>query len=85
MIDFLDEQDVIRSEAVQEVPDEVLKRLEEEEAEIEAWMQVDQIKASMEPTSKSRPSSEGSSERPDFDSGEGSSSKQSRRGKSKRG
>ena len=38
----------------------------------------------MESTSKSRPSSEGSSERPDFDSEAGTSSKPTHRGKRKR-
>ena len=40
-IGFLDEQDVIRSEAVQEIPGEVLKQLGEEEAEIDPWMQAE--------------------------------------------
>ena len=39
----------------------------------------------MESTGKSRPSSEGSSERLDFDSGAGTSSKPIHRGKRKRG
>ncbi|XXG53396.1 hypothetical protein AAC387_Pa03g1490 [Persea americana] len=39
----------------------------------------------MESTSKSRPSSEDSGERPDFDGGEGASSSSSRRGKTRRG
>ena len=39
----------------------------------------------MESIGRSRPSSEGSSERPDFGSGEGSSSKPSHSGKRKRG
>ncbi|XXG42282.1 hypothetical protein AAC387_Pa01g2600 [Persea americana] len=67
MIGSLDERDVIRSEAVQEVLGEVLKQLEEEEAKIDAWVQAERIKASMESTGKNRPSSEGSCERPDFD------------------
>ena len=47
-------------------------------------MQAERKKASMESTGKSIPSSEGSSERFDFNSEEGSSSKQSRRGKRKK-
>ena len=82
---FLDEKDVIRSELVQEDLREVLKQMEEEEDEIDAWMQVERIKAFMKSIGKSRPSSEGSSERPDFNCGEGSSSKQSRKSKRKRG
>ena len=39
----------------------------------------------MESTGKSRPSSEDSGERPDFDSGEGASSSSSRRSKRRRG
>ena len=70
-IGILGEQDVIRSGVVQEVPGEVLKQLEEEEAEIDAWMQAEQMKASMESTGKSRPSNKDSSEKPDFDSGAG--------------
>ena len=37
MVGFLNGQDVIRSEAVQEVPSEVLEQLEQEEAKIDAW------------------------------------------------
>ena len=70
---------------MQEVPIKVLKQLEEEEAEINAWMQAEWIKASMESTGKSRPSSEDSSERPVFDSGAGTSSKPTHRGNRKRG
>ena len=40
-IGFPCEQDVIRSGAEQEVLGEVLKQLEEEEAEIDAWMQAE--------------------------------------------
>ena len=46
---------------------------------------MERIKASMESTGKNRPSSEGSSEMPDFDNGEGSSSKLSCISKRKRG
>ena len=59
--------------------------MEEEEAEIDAWMQAEQTKASMESTGKSRPFSEDSSERPDFDSGAGTSSKSSHRSKRESG
>ena len=48
-------------------------------------MQAERTKASMEFTGKSRPSSEDSSERPDFDGGVGTSSKPSHRSKRKRG
>ena len=84
-IGFLCEQDVFNSGAIQEVPSEVLKQLVEEEAEVDAWMQVDRIMASMESTGKSRPSSEDTSERPDFDGGAGTSSKPTHRSKRKRG
>ena len=85
-IGFLDDQDVIRSGAAQEVPGEVLKQLEEEEeAEIVDCIQAERTKASMESTGKCRPSSEDSSERPDFDSGAGASSKLTHRNKRKRG
>ncbi|XXG85564.1 hypothetical protein AAC387_Pa11g0617 [Persea americana] len=77
--------DIIRLGAVQEVPGEVLKQLEVEEAETDVWMQVERTKASMESTGKSRPSSEDSSERPDFDGGVDTSSKPSHRSKRKRG
>ena len=83
-IGFLNEQDVIRSEAVQEVPSEVLEQLEEE-AEIDAWMQAERRRVSVESTSKNRLSSEGSSERPYFDSGVGSSCKPTHKSKRKRG
>ena len=39
MIGFLNKQDIIRSESVREVPGEALERLEEEEAELSAWLQ----------------------------------------------
>ena len=58
---------------------------EEEEAEIDACMQVERMKASVESTGKSRPSSEDSNERPDFDSRAGTSSKPTHRSKRKRG
>ncbi|XXG53338.1 hypothetical protein AAC387_Pa03g1441 [Persea americana] len=45
----------------------------------------ERAKASMESTDKSRPSSEDSGERPEFDGGEGASSSSSRRGKRRRG
>ena len=64
---------------------EVLKQLEEEEAELSAWMQTEQRRASTESTGKSRPSSEGSTERPNFDGGIGTSCKPTHRGKRKRG
>ena len=48
-------------------------------------MQAERTKASMEFTGKSRPSSEDSSERPDFDGGAGTLSKPSNRSKRKRG
>ena len=48
-------------------------------------MQEERKRAFMESTGKSRPSSEGSSERPDFDRGVGSSSKPSHKGKMKKG
>lgn len=80
-IGFLNEQDVIGSGAAQRIPSEVLKQLEEEEVEIDAWMQAEHSKASMESTGKSRPSNEDSSERPDVDSGAGSSSRLSHRSK----
>ncbi|XXG41994.1 hypothetical protein AAC387_Pa01g2353 [Persea americana] len=82
---FLEEQDVIRSGAVQEIPGEVLEQLAEEEAEVATWIQAERAKASMESTGKSRPSSEDSGERLDFDGGEGASSSSSRRSKRKRG
>ena len=84
-IGFLCEWDIIRSGVVQEVPGEVLKQLEEEEVEIDAWMQAERTKASMESTGKSRPSSEDSSKRPDFDGGAGTSSRPSHRSKRKIG
>ncbi|XXG73209.1 hypothetical protein AAC387_Pa07g2168 [Persea americana] len=55
---FLKDQDVIRSGAAQEIPDEVLEQLAEEEAEVAAWIQAVRAKASMESTGKSRPSGE---------------------------
>ncbi|XXG42063.1 hypothetical protein AAC387_Pa01g2413 [Persea americana] len=72
-------------ELYKEVPGEVLKQLEEEEAKIDAWIQADRAKASMESTGKSRLSSEDFSERLDFDGGAGTSSKPSHRSKRKRG
>ena len=48
-------------------------------------MQAEQTKASMESTGKSKPSNDGSSERLDFDSEEGTSSKPTHRGKRRRG
>ena len=84
-IGFLDDQDVIRSGAAQEVPDEVLEQLAEEEAEVDAWMQAERTKASMGSTDRSRPSGEDSGERLHFDSGAGSSSRPTRRSKRKRG
>ena len=83
-IGFLDDQDVIRSGAVQEILGEVLKQLAKE-AEIDTWMQAERTKASTESTWKSRPSSEKSSKRSDFDSGAGTSSKPTHRSKRKRG
>ena len=63
-----------------------MKQLEEEkEAEIDAWMQAEQTKAFIESTSKSKPSSEDSSERLDFDGGVGTISKPSHISKRKRG
>ena len=56
---FLEEQDVIRSGAAQEIPGEVLEQLAEE-AEVAAWIQAERAKASMESTGKSRPSSDDS-------------------------
>ncbi|WP_211372206.1 hypothetical protein, partial [Flagellimonas olearia] len=49
-IGFLGDQGVIGSEAVREVPDEALEQLEQEEAEIDAWMQAAQRRASAEST-----------------------------------
>ncbi|KAJ8627582.1 hypothetical protein MRB53_020889 [Persea americana] len=72
---FLEEQDVIRLGAAQEIPSEVLEQLAEEEAEVAAWIQAERAKASMESTGKIRSSSEDSGERPDFDGGEGASSR----------
>ncbi|XXG82677.1 hypothetical protein AAC387_Pa10g0577 [Persea americana] len=74
-------QDVIRSGAAQEIPSEVLEQLIEEEAEVAAWIQAERAKASMESTGKSRPSSEDSGERPDFDGGACTSSNSSHRSK----
>ncbi|XXG68859.1 hypothetical protein AAC387_Pa06g1856 [Persea americana] len=82
---FLEEQDVIRLGAAQEIPGEVLEQLADEEAEFPAWIQAERAKASMESTGKSRQSSEDSGERPDFDGGEGASSSSSRRSKRRRG
>ena len=82
---FLEDQDVIRSGAAQEIPGEVLEQLAEEEAEVAAWIQAERAKASMESTGKSRPSSEDSGERPDFDGGAGTSSNSSHRSKRRRG
>ncbi|XXG85704.1 hypothetical protein AAC387_Pa11g0738 [Persea americana] len=82
---FLEDQDVIRSGAAQEIPDEVLEQLAEEEAEVAAWIQAERAKASMESTGKSRPFGEDFGERPDFDSGEGTSSNSSSRSKRTRG
>ncbi|XXG88126.1 hypothetical protein AAC387_Pa12g0380 [Persea americana] len=48
-------------------------------------MQAERTKASTKSTGKSRPSSEDSTERPDFDSGTGTSSKPTHRSKKKRG
>ena len=84
-IGFLDEQDVSRSEAVWEVPSEVLEQPEQEEAEIDTWMQAEWKWAFVGSTGKSRLSCKGSSERPDFDSGWCSLSKLCRKGKRKRG
>ncbi|KAJ8614974.1 hypothetical protein MRB53_021859 [Persea americana] len=41
---FLEEQDVIRSGAAQEIPGEVLEQLAEEEAEVAAWIQAERAK-----------------------------------------
>ena len=38
---FLEDQDVIRSGAAQEIPGEVLEQLTEEEAEVAAWIQAE--------------------------------------------
>ena len=57
----------------------------EEEAKVVAWIQAERAKASMESISKSRPSSEDSSERPDFDGGVGTSTNPSHRSKRRRG
>ncbi|XXG62824.1 hypothetical protein AAC387_Pa05g1128 [Persea americana] len=84
-IGFLEEQDVVRLEAAQEIPGEVLEQLAEKEAEVATWIQAERAKASMESTGKSIPSSEDSGERPDFDGGEGASSSLSRKGKRRRG
>ncbi|KAJ8627468.1 hypothetical protein MRB53_020775 [Persea americana] len=84
-IGFLNDQDVIRSGAAQEIPGEVLEQLTEEEAEVAAWIQAERAKAFMGSTGKSRPSSEDSSERPTFDGGAGTSSKSSHRSKRRRG
>ncbi|MDL1139804.1 hypothetical protein PS029_20785 [Yersinia pestis] len=83
-IGFLGDQGVIGSEAVREIPDEALEQLEQEEAELGAWMQAAQRQASVESTGKSRPSSEESSGKPDSDSGAGSSKKRARRSKRRR-
>ena len=37
-IGFLKDQDIIRLEAAQEIPGEVLEQLAEEEAEVAAWI-----------------------------------------------
>ncbi|KAJ8615015.1 hypothetical protein MRB53_004217 [Persea americana] len=84
-IGFLDDQDVIRSGATQEIPGEVLEQLAEKKAEVAAWIQAERAKASMESTGKSRPSGEDSSERSDFDGGAGTSSNSSHRRKRRRG
>ena len=81
---FLEDQDVIRSGAAQEIPGEVLEQLAEEEAEVAAWIQAERAKASMESIGKSGPSSEDSSERPDFDSGADTSGRPTYRSKRKR-
>ncbi|XXG42078.1 hypothetical protein AAC387_Pa01g2426 [Persea americana] len=70
---FLNDWDVIKSGAIQEIPGEVLEQLAEEEAEVDAWMQAEGTKASMESTSKSRSFSEESNKRPDSEGGAGSS------------
>ncbi|XXG62736.1 hypothetical protein AAC387_Pa05g1049 [Persea americana] len=72
---------VRRSGAAQEIPSEVLEQLVEEEAEVTAWIQAERAKASMESIGKSRPSSEASGERPDFNGGAGTSSHMSKRRK----
>ncbi|KAJ8634480.1 hypothetical protein MRB53_008747 [Persea americana] len=74
---FLEDQDVIRSGAAQEIPDEVLEQLAEEEAEVAAWIQAEWAKASMESTGKSKPSSEDSGEMLYFDGGACTSSNSS--------
>ena len=80
-IGFLEEQDVIRSGAAQEISAEVLRQLEEEEVEIDTWMQAERMKASMGSTGRSGPSSEEPSGSPDFDSEAGTSSRPARRKK----
>ena len=65
-IGFLGNQGVIGSEAVRKVPDEALEQLEQEEAELGAWMQAAQRRASVE-----------SSGKPDSDNGAGSSRRRS--------
>ena len=82
---FLEDQDVIRSGAAQEIPDKVLEQLAEEEAEVATWIQAERAKASMGSTGKIKPSSEEFGEMPDFDGGEGASSSSSRRSKRRRG
>jgi len=70
---------------VQEIPGEVLEQLTEEEAEVNAWMQAERVKVSIESTGKSRSSNEESSERPDSKVGAGSSDRPTHRSKRRRG
>ncbi|KAJ8619969.1 hypothetical protein MRB53_028498 [Persea americana] len=84
-IGVLDDQDVIRSGAAQEIPGEVLEQFAEEEAEVIAWIQAKRTKVSIGSTGESRPSSEDSGERPNFDGEVGTSSKSSHRSKRRRG
>ena len=83
-IGFLGNQGVIGSEAVRKVPDEALEQLEQEEAELDAWMQSTQRQASAGSTGKSRPSSGESSGNPDSDRGEGSSRRRIRRSRKRK-
>ncbi|XXG59318.1 hypothetical protein AAC387_Pa04g1423 [Persea americana] len=82
---FVEDQDIIRSRAAQEIPGEVLEQPAEEEAEVAAWIQTERAKASMESTGKNRPSNEDSGERPNFYGGAGTSSNSSHRSKRRRG
>lgn len=90
-IGFLHVRDIIKREAVREVPVEGLEQLEKEEAVVNAWLQVEQRRVPEESTGQAgqrRRFSEGSSGRPDpddFQSGVGSSSGSSHKGKRKRG